>query len=448
MAIISFWSSKNKETNQTMSMVASAMQMGIERNLKMLMVDATFNSKTINNCFDIDGSSEFTKKLNFGKIDISSGVEGLLTAVSSNKSTPEIVRNYTTPILKDRLDLLPGLKTRHRSNFERAMYQYPEMLNIANKFYDLIFVDLEKGLDLDIVVKILSMSDLIIVTMDQDKELIEEFKNIWGRDPLFSPKEKVIPLLTKEDTYSKYNCDNVARNIDMRPGMPSIVYNTLLMENAQEGGVGKLFYSLNWTEPSGRNRKFIECLLDLDALIIEKIQTQQYAGSQSASKSENILKAHKAYRESLNNIATSNSQNVTTENNNQNDVEKHIDDENQEMIERKSSIDFGNIKSLSTENEEQQIELENKNYNEEQGLISEQNKQMNPEIFETKSGIQFQDIKPLSEENGSIENQKQLENQQKVMEAFRLDFGDIHPEINNNDKKENDENIDDLIDNF
>lgn len=301
MAIVSFWSSRDRETNQTISMVSSAIQMGIERNLKCLIVDANFNDDTIKRCFSYGQVSAFAKSINRGKVDVSAGVEGLLTAVNSNATSPEIVKNYTNPILKNRLDVLDGLRTTQRSVYENSIEFFPEMLNLANKYYDIIYVDLEKDLESETVIKILAMSDLIVVTMDQDLQLIEDFRQSWGVNPLFSPKDKVIPLLTKEDSFSTYNCDNVARRIGMKPGMPSVVYNTLVMERSQVGKLDQLLVNFNISSPTGRNRKLLETLSDLNMLIVERLEMQKYEGSKGIGTNKMSIKekllAHKKFRD-------------------------------------------------------------------------------------------------------------------------------------------------------
>ena len=111
MAIISFWSGDKKESGQTLAMAAIATQMCVEHNMRTLMVDATFDDDTLERCFwNVQQSRGFAHKINQGKIDIASGAEGLVSAVASNKTSPEIISNYTKIVFKNRLDVLPGLK--------------------------------------------------------------------------------------------------------------------------------------------------------------------------------------------------------------------------------------------------------------------------------------------------------------------------------------------------
>ena len=278
MAIITFWSEDEKVTSQTTSLIASAVQMGIERNLKILIVDGSFEGEMMKKAFLQDESNnELIKKINMGKVDISAGLEGLLAAVASNKISPETVKSYSTPILVGRVDIIYGLKTIDKKVFENSLMPMLEMVKIANMYYDLIFIDLQKGERTSPAInEILKASDLVIYTMEQKLEQINKFMNLWGIDEALMNKNRVIPLLTREDSFSKYNCDNIARKIGMKPGMPSIVYNTLLMEAIQEGKLVNLLITLNDDSSSYRNNYLIKTVEDLNLLIIDRIQQLKY----------------------------------------------------------------------------------------------------------------------------------------------------------------------------
>ena len=152
-----------------------------------------------------------------------------------------------------------------------------EMVKIADMYYDLIFIDLQKGeRKTPAINEILKASDLVIYTMEQKLEQINKFMQLWGIDEALLNKNRVIPLLTREDSFSKYNCDNIARKIGMKPGMPSIVYNTLLMEAIQEGKLVNLLITLNDDNSSYRNNYLIKTVEDLNLLIIDRIQQLKY----------------------------------------------------------------------------------------------------------------------------------------------------------------------------
>ena len=135
MAIIGFWSGSKKECGQTLSIAAIATHMAIEHNYKILLIDATFDDDTMERCFwTINNKNSVAQMLNKGKMDISSGAEGLLSAVASNKTTPEIVKNYTRVVFNNRLDVLCGLKTKSPEEFTKALIHYNDLVKTANNY--------------------------------------------------------------------------------------------------------------------------------------------------------------------------------------------------------------------------------------------------------------------------------------------------------------------------
>ena len=176
MAIISFWGGNTKESGQTLSAAAIATYMAIEHNYKILLVDATFDDDTLTRCFwKVNNKKEIAKLLNKGKMDISSGAEGLVSAVASNKATPEIITNYTRVVFKNRLDVLCGLKTKIPEEFTKSLMLYKDLVNTANKYYDLVLVDVEKSLKRDTTKALLEASHVIVYNFSQNLKQIDDY---------------------------------------------------------------------------------------------------------------------------------------------------------------------------------------------------------------------------------------------------------------------------------
>lgn len=277
MAIISFWSEDKKTNGQTLSVAAIATQMCVEHNMRTLIVNAEFCDDTLERCFwNLKQTSSLAKVLNAGKIDIGSGAEGLVSAVASNKTSPEIISNYTKIIFKNRLDVLPGLKTQIFEEYEKSLMLYKDLLSAANKYYDLVFVDLSKGYDRETTRTILENSAVIMYTMPPNLRMIDKFIQFKMQSPLYK-KKNVIPLLTMSDEGSKYNVKNTSRYIGEKDVIPTVPYNTLLLENASEAGVANMFLQLRLSNSSqDKNIQFLKSVSDCGKAIIYKLQELQY----------------------------------------------------------------------------------------------------------------------------------------------------------------------------
>lgn len=277
MAIISFWSDDKKTSGQTLAMAAIATQMCVEHNMRTLMINATFNDDTLERCFwNVKQTNILARSLNAGKIDLASGAEGLVSAIASNKATPEVISSYTKIIFKNRLDVLPGLKTKIFEDYEKSLMLYKDLLIAANKYYDLVFVDLSKSLDRETTKTILENSAVIMYTMPPNLKKIDHFIEFKTVSPLYK-KGNMFPLYTMSDDSSKYNVKNTTKYIGEKNLICTVPYNTLLLENACEAGVANMFLQLRLSNSSqDKNIQFLKSVSDCGKAIIYKLQELQY----------------------------------------------------------------------------------------------------------------------------------------------------------------------------
>lgn len=276
MAILSFWSGSRKETGQTLSLVAIATYMSVEHNYKTLVIDATLDDDTITRCFwNADANKDLKKALNQGKLDIASGTEGLMSAIASNKTTPEIISNYTKVVFKNRLDILVGLRTKSFSNHEKTMALYTDLIKAANQYYDLVIVDLSKTAERESTQKILQMSDVIMYTMAQNLKQIKQYMELRNTMPELVRKS-VIPLLGSMNGYCKYNLKNVSAYMKEKD-LCCVIYNSIFLEAASEAKVADLFLKTRIDRKAwDRNSQFLESVANASQKIREEFEKVKY----------------------------------------------------------------------------------------------------------------------------------------------------------------------------
>lgn len=196
MAIITFCSNETKETGQTLSLVAIATYMAIEHNYKILVVSTNFNDLSLENCFwEYDkirptGVVEDKQK----NIGLESGIEGLIKVLNSNRTSTEIVKNYSRTVLKDRLDILlsPTAKTYHE--YAETTSYYANILQMANRYYDLIFVDLSKKLPKQDAQTIMQMSDIVMLNLTQRLKTINDFVLLREENDFYQRKNVMLVI--------------------------------------------------------------------------------------------------------------------------------------------------------------------------------------------------------------------------------------------------------------
>ncbi len=277
MAIITFWSNEKNETAQTLSMAAVATYMAIEHNYKILILSTKYQDKTLEECFwDLSKSKALIREITGNKkVSLDSGIDGLIKIIASNKTSPEIVTNYTKIVFKDRLDVLFSTEeSKTEEEYMGVKKIYPEIIKTANQYYDLVFVDLNKGLDEEYNKEILEMSDVIMVNLTQRLRLINDFAKLREEEE-FLKKRNIMLLLGRYDKFSKYSVKNIARFYHMKKEPLDVPYNTLFFEACSEGKIADFFLRMHNLDKADRNAVFIQEVKKIAESIIYKLQELQ-----------------------------------------------------------------------------------------------------------------------------------------------------------------------------
>ena len=85
-----------------------------------------------------------TENVNTSQIGLESGIEGLAKIVNSNKTSKNIISNYAKVVFNNRLDVLCSARTQDYEEYIEISKIYPNILQIANRDYDLVFIDISK----------------------------------------------------------------------------------------------------------------------------------------------------------------------------------------------------------------------------------------------------------------------------------------------------------------
>lgn len=277
MAIIAFWSDEKRETGQTMSMVALSTYMAIEHNYRILNVSTNFKDETLENSyFNLEKMENLVKTISKDQtqVGLESGIEGLIKIINSNKTSSNIVANYTKIVFKDRLDVLCSPKTKEYEEYREISELYPNILQVADRSYDLVFVDVSKRMPEEQAKRILELSDIIVVNMTQKFKTINDFMELREENEFFK-KNNILLNIGRYDKFSKYNIKNISRYMKEKKDIHAVLYNTLFFEACSEGKVAEFFLRLRRIEAEDRNAIFIQEIARLTKDIIYKMQELQ-----------------------------------------------------------------------------------------------------------------------------------------------------------------------------
>ena len=275
MAIITFKSNEQKETGQTLSLIAVATQMAIEHSYKILIVSTNFKDQTLENCYwELDRLNKPVITDSKANVGVDSGIEGLIKVLASNKTSNDIVRNYSKTVLRERLDVLLSPKTEDYEEYTQVCSEYPEILRIADRYYDLIFVDLSSRMYDKERDEIINISDVIMINLTQRLKTINDFIELRENDEFYRAKN-IMLIMGRYDAHSKYNTKNVTRYMREKKQILAIPYNTLYFEACSEGKAIEFFLRLKNLEEGDRNRIFVDEANRADDAIIYKLQELQ-----------------------------------------------------------------------------------------------------------------------------------------------------------------------------
>ncbi len=247
MSIITFISEDIKETGQTISISAIATAMAIEHNYKILLFSTEFIDKTLENCFWNSNNritGLFTKA---NVMDVSNGLEGLVRTFASNRASGDIIRSYTKPVLKDRLDILQAPKTVDFKEYINISSYFSQIVEVANQTYDIVLVDLSKKIPKQNKDKVLNISDLVVVNFSQNITSINNFLKLKQNNEFYR-KNNVLLNIGRYNPNSKYSNKNVARYLKEK-NIPMVVpYNILLSDDCAEGKIIDYFLKVQRLE--------------------------------------------------------------------------------------------------------------------------------------------------------------------------------------------------------
>lgn len=267
MPKIVFWSPEPVPTGQTHASIAISSLMAIEEDYSNILVHGHWQAKKIESAFT---DYELLKKMNvFNSSGI--GITALSRLVESNKITPESIRNYAKPVLKQRLDIMYGTNVASREQFVQLTKSLNMVIKNAVQAYDLVWVDLPKGTEKKYITDILQEADYVICTMNQEAIFLDEAIKEYQENPYIKDKPKML-LMCNYEQKSKYNIQNIRRKYAIKEPIYSVPANYVFTDACNEGEVIDFLYKNIGADKNDYNGYFLSEIRNVIKEILDKIR--------------------------------------------------------------------------------------------------------------------------------------------------------------------------------
>ncbi|OAB41251.1 hypothetical protein [Paenibacillus antarcticus] len=251
MGQIAFWSPVGGQAGSTANISAVATVISMEYMTKTLMSHTHWDKPTL--------ESTFIRNKDIGEGEMNyatAGMDALERLVRSQKLTPELVRDFTTPILANRLDLMTGTTKSDTELFGSISEVVNSIFDAAKQFYDVSLIDVNNGFDNSFTNTVIYNSDLIVVNLNQNQSVLEQFFNGCECNGLLKDKEYVI-VLGQYDRNSKYNIGHIKRTFKCDNPMYTIPHNTGYMDAINDRSVLEFFLKNKNIRPVNVNYHFM-----------------------------------------------------------------------------------------------------------------------------------------------------------------------------------------------
>ena len=170
MPRVVFWGPDTSMTGNTHAAVAISTVMSVVHKASCLLMQGNFDSKKIETSYTLYDQLKASGALDNANL----GVSALIRLVTSNKLTSDAIQNYAKPVLKGRLDILYGMTAKDKDGYNDLVNNLPYITRKAAEIYDLVFLDLPKGMSQKFVRDTLADAEIVVCICNQDVIKLDE----------------------------------------------------------------------------------------------------------------------------------------------------------------------------------------------------------------------------------------------------------------------------------
>ncbi|MFC0213870.1 hypothetical protein ACFFK0_15675 [Paenibacillus chartarius] len=258
-----FWSPVPGQTGNTTNLIAAAALLGLEYSSRILLFGHLQSRR-------LPIEQAFLKR-SLGEEELASasdsGIDALMRLAQNRKLSPEMIRDYTLPLLKDRLDLLPGSNKADKAFILGVKDVLDPLLESANRYYDLTLIDGGSGAGSGWTQALLHKADLVVISLNQNRFVLERF--FQYREDLLEDKKQLL-VLGQYDRRSGHTARNIARKHKASVPIYPIPHQAGFMDASQESRAIDFLFRNRSVPRDHEHHFFMQCVRSLALAIMEQ----------------------------------------------------------------------------------------------------------------------------------------------------------------------------------
>lgn len=224
MSTIAFWSPLTGGSGNSSHAAAVASMFALESSAKLLLGHGGTAGRRIEEAFQ-------SRRVGLDHSIVSyqdSGMDALERLCMNKRLHKDNLRDYTIPMLPERLDLVAGNEKRDGTLPGYRCQLLHSILAIAKQYYDLVVMDAGSGVK-EIQGKgdeaILASADLVVVSLTQNIRELEAFFSGDTRPQVLQNKPYILTI-GRYDRYSHCTLQNIKRRFGVKDSIHGIPYCT------------------------------------------------------------------------------------------------------------------------------------------------------------------------------------------------------------------------------
>lgn len=264
--MVAFWSPNHGQTGTTTTAMTMASMIAIHNNYKVLIGHSHFERSTMERCLLPKQRNEDQDMLSFSD----NGLDALRRLAKNSRLSPDMISNYTTPLMAgNRLDMLQGIAGFNTVDEEEDIHLIRKIFIQSKAAYDLVMVDVHSGTTKELTKKLLEDADMVVVCLNQNLWLLEDFFGDAFVALMLSGKN-VLYHLCRYDGDSKYNAKNLSRLFEMTPMMVT-PYWPEMMDAANNGRLLDFFMRHSGSTKRDRFYPYIQRISQSMDILIDEL---------------------------------------------------------------------------------------------------------------------------------------------------------------------------------